>query len=86
MFFLGKKLVDNSGKMRDDGRGEKSSYYMVRMEDDNDNLFEWYVPLKDNEVMVEALNKVKKFSEVQVLLQVAAYQGKPRVDLVGMAE
>lgn len=85
MFFLGKKFVDNSGKKTDDGK-QKTSYFLVRMEDENDNLYEWYVPAKDNEVMVEIINKTKKFSEVQVLLQLSAYQGKPRIDLVGMAE
>lgn len=85
MFYLGKKYVDNSGKTNDKGL-PKSSYYMVRMEDENDNLYEWYVPEKDNDMMVDQILKAEKYKEYQVLLEVSAYQGKPRIDLVGMAK
>lgn len=85
MFYLGKKFVDNTGKLNEMGK-EKSSYFMVRMEDTDDNLYEWYVPVKNNQVMVEALEKAQKYKEYQVLLEISAYQGKPRVDLVGIAK
>lgn len=86
MFYLGKKFVDNRGKMNDQGK-EKGSYYMVRMEDSEDNLYEWYLPAKEEfKVTIDFLQAVKKYTEVQVLLQITSYQGKPRVDLVGMAE
>lgn len=86
MFYLGKKFVNNEGKKRDDGK-ERASYFLVRMEDENDNLYEWYVPsTKDNDMMVEVLQKAEKYKEYQVLLELSAYQNKPRIDLVGMAK
>lgn len=86
MYYIGKKFVDNSGKSREDGTA-KTSYYLVRMEDDSENLYEWYVPKNQNfEVLVDVLEKAKKFTEYQVLLELSSYQGKPRIDLVGMAK
>jgi hypothetical protein len=77
MWFLGKK----AGKSKESG----NQYYIVRMQDENDNSYDWYVPFKDNEVMIDAVEKAKKFTEYQVLLELSSYQGKPRIDLVGLA-
>lgn len=77
MWYLGKK----AGQSKDSG----NRYYIVTMQDDNDEMYNWYVPFKDNEVVVDCVEKAKKFTEYQVLLKLSAFQGKPRVDLVGMA-
>jgi hypothetical protein len=79
MHYLGKKL----GKSKETG----NEYYLVKMTDSDDNIFDWYVPMKNNEVLVDIIeNKAKKFMEYKVLLELGSYQGKARVDLVGMGE
>jgi hypothetical protein len=86
MFYLGKKFVNNEGKKNDKGQ-DKGSYFMVRMEDADDNLYEWYLPAKNEfAAAIAFLEKAKKYTEVQVMLEIGSYQGKPRVDLVGVAE
>jgi hypothetical protein len=78
MVYLGK----NPGQSKESG----NKYFIVKMMDDNDNLYDWYVPFKDNEVMISLLESAKKFKEYQILLRLSSYQGKPRIDLSGMAE
>lgn len=86
MFYLGKKFVDKSMETNEKGV-RKTSYFMVRTEDENDNLYEWYVPHKQGyEDCVKFLGTAKKYNSYQVVLEIGAYQGKPRVDFVGMAE
>jgi hypothetical protein len=77
MIYLGKKLNTSS---------KGTVYYIVRMEDDGENSYEWYLPVNDITKGIQAeLEKAKKFTEYQVLLELSSYQGKPRIDLVGMA-
>lgn len=77
MTYLGKKMNTSQ---------KGTVYFLVRMEDENENLYEWYVPINDNSKgLVAELEKAKKFTEYQVLIEMSAYQGKARVDLVGMA-
>jgi hypothetical protein len=77
MIYLGKKLNTSA---------KGTVYYIVRMEDDGENAYEWYVPVNDNTKGMQAeLEKAKKFTEYQVLLELSSYQGKARIDLVGMA-
>jgi hypothetical protein len=77
MTYLGKKMnTSKSGTV----------YFLARMEDENENLYEWYVPINDNtKGLVAELEKAKKFTEYQVMIELSSYQGKARVDLVGMA-
>lgn len=76
MTYLGKKI----GTSKTTG----NPYWLVRMEDDNENMYEWYVPGTANELVAE-LDKAKKFTEYQVMLELSSYQSKARIDLVGMA-
>jgi hypothetical protein len=76
MTFLGKKMQTS--------KTTQNVYFLVRMEDDNENLYEWYVPATAADLVAE-LEKAKKFTEYQVLLELSSYQGKARIDLVGMA-
>lgn len=81
MYYLGK----NAGKSKTSG----NEYYIVKMMDENDNQFDWFVPKNDQQDMltlVAMVEKAKKFHEYQVLLHLSSYQGKARIDLVGMAE
>jgi hypothetical protein len=76
MTYLGKKMQTS--------KTTQSVYFLVRMEDDNENLYEWYVPATAAELVAE-IDKAKKFTEYQVMLELSSYQSKARIDLVGMA-
>ncbi|MDP4170153.1 MAG: hypothetical protein Q8906_06040 [Bacillota bacterium] len=78
MTYLGKKMNTSTKS--------GAVYFLARMEDENENLYEWYVPVNENSKgLVAELEKAKKFTEYQVLLELSSYQGKARIDLVGMA-
>jgi hypothetical protein len=76
MTYLGKKMQTS--------KTTQSVYFLVRMEDDNENLYEWYVPATAADLVAE-IEKAKKYTDYQVLLELSSYQGKARIDLVGMA-